>query len=100
MNFFARLFFLLLIVLGCNIVVYAQPGFGKATLLNEDWNFTLDLKGTVATQPTANAQWQQVTLPHDWSIKKQLSPKNASCMGYLPGGIGWYKKNGCCTTNE
>ncbi len=92
MNFFARLFFLLLIVLGCNIVVYAQPGFGKATLLNEDWNFTLDLKGTVATQPTANAQWQQVTLPHDWSIKKQLSPKNASCMGYLPGGIGWYKK--------
>lgn len=71
---------------------YAQPGFGKATLLNDGWNFTLDLKDTVAAEPAKNAQWQQVNLPHDWSVRQKLDPKNASSMGYLPGGIGWYKK--------
>ncbi|MGE5449363.1 MAG: sugar-binding domain-containing protein, partial [Bacteroidales bacterium] len=33
------------------------------------------------------------TLPHDWSIEGVYSPDKASCMGYLPGGIGWYRKN-------
>jgi beta-galactosidase/beta-glucuronidase len=37
--------------------------------------------------------WQKVDLPHDWSIRQQFSPTYASCMGYLPGGIGWYRKN-------
>ncbi len=36
--------------------------------------------------------WQDVSLPHDWSIKGQLSPTLASATGYLPGGIGWYRK--------
>lgn len=39
-----------------------------------------------------DARWQSLTLPHDWSVKGQLSPTLASCTGYLPGGIGWYRK--------
>lgn len=31
-------------------------------------------------------------MPHDWSVRGQLSPTLASCTGYLPGGTGWYKK--------
>lgn len=31
-------------------------------------------------------------IPHDWSIELQASPELASCTGYLPGGIGWYRK--------
>jgi beta-galactosidase/beta-glucuronidase len=33
-----------------------------------------------------------VDLPHDWSVRGQLSPTLASATGYLPGGIGWYRK--------
>ena len=38
-------------------------------------------------------KWRIFTLPHDWSIEGQLSPSLASCTGYLPGGIGWYRKH-------
>ena len=37
--------------------------------------------------------WQSIELPHDWSVKGQLSPTLASATGYLPGGIGWYRKH-------
>lgn len=38
--------------------------------------------------------WNAVTLPHDWSIHMPFSEKNSSGNdgGYLPTGIGWYKK--------
>ena len=39
-----------------------------------------------------DAGWRQVNLPHDWSIEGPYSAANASGMGYLPGGIGWYRK--------
>jgi beta-galactosidase len=33
-----------------------------------------------------------LNLPHDWSIEEKFDSQNASCTGYLPGGIGWYRK--------
>lgn len=41
-----------------------------------------------------DAGWQQLDLPHDWSIEGPFS-ENAPCGGgggSLPGGIGWYRK--------
>jgi beta-galactosidase/beta-glucuronidase len=38
------------------------------------------------------AAWRQIDLPHDWSAEAEFSPTNASCTGFLPGGIGWYRK--------
>ncbi|MBO9618164.1 MAG: DUF4982 domain-containing protein [Niabella sp.] len=74
------------------VMLKAQPGFGAATSLNAGWSFALYSKDTTALIPPKDASWQQVTLPHDWSIKQPLNKNNASCMGYLPGGIGWYRK--------
>jgi hypothetical protein len=37
-------------------------------------------------------RWRRLDLPHDWSIEGTLSPSLASCTGYLPGGIAWYRK--------
>ena len=31
-------------------------------------------------------------LPHDWSVELPFSSDCASATGYLPGGIGWYRK--------
>ena len=39
------------------------------------------------------AGWKQIHLPHDWSALGDFSQTNASCTGFLPGGIGWYRKS-------
>jgi len=36
--------------------------------------------------------WRILDLPHDWTIEGPFSKDNSSCTGYLPGGIGWYRK--------
>lgn len=72
--------------------VTGKPQFGNAQLFNNDWKFNLsDVKD--AANPTFNdGRWSSVRLPHDWSVKGVLSPDKASCQGYLPGGVGWYRK--------
>lgn len=39
-----------------------------------------------------HSKWRKLDVPHDWSIEMQASPNLASCTGYLPGGIGWYRR--------
>ncbi len=36
--------------------------------------------------------WQRVDLPHDWVIEGQFDPKENVTHGFLPTGIGWYRK--------
>ena len=87
-----RSLFLWLISTHLSFVCFAQPGFGEAIKINEGWVFTLgDIED--AFQPLYDIKnWKKIELPHDWSVKEQLSPTLASCSGYLPGGIGWYRK--------
>lgn len=40
-----------------------------------------------------DSQWRQLDLPHDWSVEGPFSDQWASGTGYLPGGIGWYRKS-------
>lgn len=35
--------------------------------------------------------WEDVLLPHDWSVHMPFSKENSSGTGYLSGGIGWYR---------
>ena len=69
--------------------LFADPMFGKKELITDDWQFILNDSPEL---PDANQNWLKVDLPHDWSVRGQLSPTLASCTGYLPGGTGWYKK--------
>lgn len=70
----------------------AQPGFGKAERINDHWRFKLEDVEEAETSSFDDSRWQQVNVPHDWSVKQQLSPSLASATGYLPGGMGWYRK--------
>jgi beta-galactosidase len=36
--------------------------------------------------------WRMLNLPHDWGIEGDFDSKWASSTGYLPAGIGWYRK--------
>ena len=61
-------------------------------LFNADWKFN---KGDVKDGESirfSDQQWRNVNLPHDWSIEGPFSSEWASSTGYLPGGIGWYRK--------
>lgn len=70
----------------------AQVSFGTPASFNDGWLFALG-EQTHAEQYTDDSRWQKVDVPHDWSIKGTLSPGNASCTGFLPAGIGWYRKH-------
>ncbi|KOS07524.1 glycoside hydrolase [Flavobacterium akiainvivens] len=70
----------------------AQTGFGQAGKINDGWKFTLKDSVGYQVPSVSDAKWKTVNLPHDWSVKGQLSPTLASATGYLPGGIGWYRK--------
>ncbi|MGD9930349.1 MAG: sugar-binding domain-containing protein [Mangrovibacterium sp.] len=72
--------------------IFAQVSFGQPEKINNEWKFIL--KDSVGAQSPDfdEKQWQAIDLPHDWSIRQPLSPDKASCMGFLPGGIGWYRK--------
>ena len=39
-----------------------------------------------------DGSWRPLNLPHDWSIEGPYAPTNAAGTGFLPGGIGWYRK--------
>lgn len=69
-----------------------QVGFGDPEKINSGWKFTLNDVKDGQTPSLDDKRWKTVDLPHDWSVKGQLSPTLASATGYLPGGIGWYRK--------
>ena len=77
----------------------AQVSFGRAERLNRNWLFLrIDSAWNIREVPDMMApsfddsRWRRVTLPHDWGVELPMSPDKGSCQGYLPGGIGWYRK--------
>ncbi|MCQ2197096.1 MAG: DUF4982 domain-containing protein [Bacteroidaceae bacterium] len=78
----------------------AQVSFGNASKFNNGWLFTLQDDSTFLHPTLDDSKWQRRQLPHDWSIEGQLSPSLASCTGYLPGGIGWYRKHFTLTADQ
>ena len=77
----------------------AQVSLGDASKLTDGWLFRLTDDSTIVNPTFDDTQWRKLRLPHDWSIEGQLSPSLASCTGYLPGGIGWYRKHFNITDN-
>lgn len=73
--------------------MFSQVSFGDANKINSNWKFQ---KGDVENAPSVSFNdnnWRILDLPHDWSIEAPLNPSLASATGYLPGGIGWYRKS-------
>ena len=83
------IFILLLIVAGTN--VKAQD-FGRREKINDDWYFNLGDIQYGGIENMDCSKWTVVDLPHDWTVEQNASPELASCTGYLPGGIAWYRK--------
>ncbi|OXA72957.1 glycoside hydrolase [Flavobacterium aquidurense] len=72
---------------------FGQISFGDSKKINDNWKFKLEDVSDAKNATYDHSKWQTVDVPHDWSVKGQLSPTLASCTGYLPGGIAWYRKS-------
>lgn len=84
--------FLLLLIFSC-FSAFSQISFGDSEKINDNWKFNLQDTPEAQNEIFNDTKWQTVNVPHDWSVKGQLSPTLASCTGYLPGGIAWYRKS-------
>jgi len=70
-----------------------QPVGRNIMNFNFDWKFyKVDVPDGQKTI-IDDTDWRSVDLPHDWSIEGPFSKENSSCTGYLPGGVGWYRKS-------
>jgi len=84
--------FLFLLFIAAGISVYAQD-FGRKEKINDNWYFNLGDVQYGGREKMDCSKWAIVDLPHDWTVKQNASPELASCTGYLPGGIAWYRKD-------
>src|SRR4029079_12240950 len=39
-----------------------------------------------------DSDWRHVDLPHDWAVEGKFDPGNHVDAGFLPRGIGWYRR--------
>ena len=84
-------FFLPILIFSC-LSAFSQISFGDSKKINDNWKFNLQDTPDAQNITYNDSKWESVNVPHDWSVQGRLSPTLASCTGYLPGGIGWYRK--------
>lgn len=89
---FFRLLTATILILCSVFAVRAQVSFGTPELFNDGWKFSLTADSTAISPDYDDSGWRALDLPHDWSVEAYPSPTLASATGYLPGGIGWYRK--------
>ncbi|MCR5312894.1 MAG: DUF4982 domain-containing protein [Bacteroidaceae bacterium] len=70
--------FLLLLAIVYSTTIWSQR---QKTNFDFDWQFRLN-KG----------HWEEIQLPHDWSINMPFNEKLSGCNGHMAGGWGEYKK--------
>lgn len=86
-----------IILIWTAIAILSCRATERETLLNDGWRFHLvnDETSSMQVNKIPSELWEDVTLPHDWSVMQSFdrnaTPGNDG--GYLPGGIGWYKKS-------
>jgi len=77
------------------LIASTLNGFGQGrTTFNEHWKFKLGDHPGAEKINYSDSDWRALDLPHDWSIEgeyREDNPMGGQC-GYLPAGIGWYRK--------
>ena len=66
---------------------------GREYKINNDWKFFLGDEPDADYMGFDDNAWQDVTIPHDWSVEHPFDKSNASGTGYVCGGTAWYRKH-------
>lgn len=66
----------------------------KVISFDTDWKFLREDVKAAEQAAFNDAGWRSLNVPHDWSIEGPYDRNNTTGRGggYLPGGIGWYRK--------
>lgn len=86
----------------------AAPAMAETRSLSQDWLFHRGESEGAERPGFDDRGWRSVAVPHDWSIMDEpdRSPpfdpdaRAGQDSGYLPGGIGWYRKHLTLTPEE
>lgn len=92
--------YILVVVMASIFYVPTDAQDSRSVLFNANWKFN---KGDVLQGEKIavnDKSWRTLDLPHDWSIEGPFSDEWASGTGYLPGGIGWYRKTFSLTSDQ
>ena len=84
---------LTLITLLCAAGLFAQKNVRERENFDFDWKFILDDNQSYSQKEVSEAGWSDIQLPHDWSIKLDFDNSVGGSAGFIPGGIGWYRKS-------
>lgn len=82
-----------LLMMGCHGDTDLAKTNGRISF-DKDWKFIQkDVKGAEKVG-FDDGNWQALNIPHDWSIEGEYNEQNpmGAQSGYLPAGIGWYRK--------
>ena len=60
---------------------------------NMGWKFYLGDNSNASSQNFDDSAWENVNLPHDFSISQHFTSSGEAESGFLPGGTGWYRKS-------
>jgi beta-galactosidase len=82
----------LLLLLGAALSAWPAEPIRERNNFDTDWRFYKGEAKGAEDSAYDDAGWRKLNLPHDWSIEGPYSASNASGTGFLPGGIGWYRK--------
>lgn len=59
---------------------------------NNGWKFYLGDNSSASGANFDDSSWDDVSLPHDFSIGREFTASGEAESGFLPGGTGWYRK--------
>jgi beta-galactosidase len=84
-----------LCLIGLCAIIFTANAQRQTQQFDKAWSFEQsDASGADKTE-FDDAKWKVVDVPHDWSILGNYDHNNVSGRGggYLPSGIGWYRKH-------
>ncbi len=91
MKIFSTLTFIICLITSCATVKQESRIIED---FNYNWKFNLGDAPQAFSLDFDDANWDLLNLPHDWSIHEGYQKDGtASSTGFVPGGIGWYRKS-------
>jgi beta-galactosidase len=67
---------------------YAEPSVS----FDSNWMFHLGEVQGAENPAFDDSAWRKLDVPHDWAIELPFDKSTPTSSGFLPGGVGWYRK--------
>lgn len=64
----------------------------RVTNFNTNWKFKLGDTPGAEAQIFDDSTWDNITVPHDYSIDQDYTRSGEAESAFKPGGVGWYRK--------